>query len=424
MTAHQGCGEVTLGASRPRNGGARQQGRALTRRAVSLCFFVNGAVLASWVPHIPDLKTRLGLSDGGLGFLLLAMAVGAILALPAAGWIIGRLGSRLVTSMSAAALSISIILPALAPDVASSWAALALLGACNATLDVAMNAQGVLVEELYRRPIMSSFHAFFSLGGLAGAGGAATAMAAGASVRTHVVAVALLGLGAVCVASKHLLSSAPVHGHGGPIFALPPAALLGLGLLTFCALLAEGAMADWSAVYLRDSLGARPAFAAMGFASFSLAMAAGRIAGDRLARLIGSGPLLRFSGALAASGLATSLLVGRPAIALLGFGLVGLGVANLIPILFSAAGRTQGIAAGLALAAVATTGYVGYLVGPPLIGLAAEATGLRAALAIVCLACALVAVGARIVAPPRATLASPQIPSSETITPHREATHA
>ena len=399
-------------------------GLATARRAVSLCFFLNGAVIASWLPHIPGLKTRLGIGDGGLGLLLLSMAAGAVVALPAAGWLIGRFGNRVVTSTSAAALSIAVVLPVLAPGVATCTIALALLGAGNATLDVAMNAQGVMVEGGYEREIMSSFHALFSLGGLAGAGGATTAMVAGVSPLVHLVIVALLSLAAVRVAVGRLLPSVPVRTHAGPIFVLPPAGLLGLGLLTFCALLAEGAMGDWSAFYLRDSFGTTTALAATGFAAFSLAMALGRLAGDRLAQHTGAAQLLRLSGALAGGGLAMSLLVGHPAIALLGFGLVGLGVANLIPILFSAAGRTRGIPPGPALAAVATTGYFGFLASPPLIGLAAEAAGLPTALAIVCVACALIAAGGGIIPPPRATLATAQTVASEAITRTQEATHA
>lgn len=396
----------------------------LARRAVSLCFLLNGAVLASWLPHIPDLKTRLALSDGGLGLLLLAMAVGATVALPLAGWLIGRVGSRVVTSTSAAALSAAVVLPVLTPGVASSVAALALLGVCNATLDVAMNAQGVIVEDGYGRPIMSSFHALFSLGGLVGAGGAASAMAVGVSGGTHVVVVALLSLAALCVALPSLVPTPPIRSHGGPVFVVPPPALLGLGLLAFCALVAEGAVGDWSAVYLRDSLRATPATAAMGFATFSLAMALGRFAGDRLARRLGPRLLVRLSGTLAAGGLALSLLVGKPAVALLGFGLVGLGVANFIPILFSAAGRTQGVQAGTAIAAVATTGYTGYLAGPPLIGLMADAAGLPAALGSVCVACALVAAGAALIPPPRLGPAPAAGSAEETFTRTTEGSHA
>jgi MFS family permease len=386
--------------------GARGSGLGPARRAVSLCFLLNGVVIASWLPHIPDLKSRLAIGDGALGLLLLAMAAGAIAALPTAGWLIDRMGSRVVTATSAAALSLAVVPPVLSPSVATSAAALALLGACNATLDVAMNAQGVMVEHGYGRPIMSSFHALFSLGGLLGAGGAAAIMAAGLSATTHVIAVALLSLAAVGVAARSLMPAPRMRDRGGSVFVLPPSALLGLGLLTFCALLAEGAVGDWSAVYLRDSLGTTPAAAAFGFAAFSLAMTLGRLAGDSLARRLGGRRLLRLSGALAAGGLCLALLLGQPAVALLGFGLVGLGVANLIPVLFSAAGRARGMKAGTAIAAVATTGYCGYLAGPLLIGLAADAAGLPAALGIVCAACALVATGAAFISPPRDVPAS------------------
>jgi len=283
-----------------------------------------------------------------------------------------------------------------------------------------MNAQGVLVEESYARPIMSSFHALFSLGGLLGAGGAAVAMAAGLSAITHLALVALLGLAAIGLAAAHLVPTPRSPGPAQAWFVAPPVALLGLGLLAFCALLAEGAMGDWSAVYLRDSLGTPAATAAMGFAAFSLAMALGRLVGDALARRLGGPRLLRVSGSLAAAGLSIALLVGQPGVALLGFGLVGLGVANLIPVLFSAAGRT-GADAGTAIAAVATTGYLGYLAGPPLIGLAADAAGLPAALGIVCLACALVAVGAALIPPPRDLPAPPA--TREAVTSNVEGYH-
>jgi len=371
-----------------------QRAATRSRRAVAVFFFINGAAIASWVPHIPDLKSRLGIGDGGLGLILLGMAVGAVIALPISGWLVGRLGSRMVTSAAGIGLCATVVLPVLTPDVASTVVALALLGAWNATLDVAMNAQAVLVEKEYRRPIMSSFHALFSLGGLAGAAGAAGAMSLGMGAWTHVTTVAVLALSAVAMALGRLLPSRPAQGRVDPAFPRPSAALLGLGLLTFCALLAEGAMGDWSAVYLRDSLRSTPAVAAMGFAAFSLAMAIGRLSGDQLAQRLRPAGLLRVSGTLAGAGLAASLLIGHPSAAIVGFGLVGLGVANLVPILFSAAGRAPGLPAGRALAAVATTGYCGYLAGPPVIGLAAELAGLPLALATVSVACGLVAAGA------------------------------
>jgi len=392
------------------------------RCAVSACFLLNGAVIASFVPHIPGIKARLTLSDGQLGWLLLAMGAGAVIALPLAGWLVARAGSRAVTTGSAAALSLAVVLPVLCPGVASTAAALALLGASNATLDVAMNAQGVLVESAWRRPIMSSFHALYSVGGLVGAGGAALAMAGGLNAPSHVTLVAVLSLVAIAMAKSSLFPSKR-RAATGPVFVWPPAALLGLGALSFCALLAEGAMGDWSAVYLRDAVGTTPAFAALGFATFSLAMALGRCTGDGLARRLGSSRLLQLSGVLAAVGLAASLLRGTAFVSLIGFGLVGLGVANLIPVLFSAAGRAPGIAPGTGIAAVATTGYIGYLAGPPLIGLAAETTGLPAALGIVCAACVVIAGGAPFLLPSRAAPAAPEHQGAGGTSLTSEATH-
>ncbi|PYO02345.1 MAG: MFS transporter, partial [Candidatus Rokuibacteriota bacterium] len=230
-----------------------------------------------------------------------------------------------------------------------------------------------------------------SLGGLAGAAVAGLIAFAGIGAMSHVAATALVGGAVVLIALRALVVVRPSP---SAAFARPTRELLGLGVLALCALLAEGAMADWSAVYLMDARGASQGAAAAGFAAFSLAMAAGRFGGDRVALRFGALNLLRMSGGLAAVGLFLALMVREPLIAIAGLGLVGLGVANLIPVLFSAAGRANGVAPGPALAAVATTGYVGFLAGPPLIGIAAELTGLPAALGIVVLACVGVAVAA------------------------------
>jgi len=354
-------------------------------------FFINGAVLASWVAHIPAVKAEHGIGDGGLGLVLLSMALGSVLTLPIAGWLIARRGSGVMTTAAALAFSLALPLPIISPTVSLAVLTLALLGGCNALLDVSMNTQAVAIEEGYRRPILSSFHGLFSVGGVAGASLASGAMALGIRPVWHVLGVAAVAVAVVAGVAGDFLSS---KGRPDPVFVRPPAALVGLGLLTFCGLLTEGAMADWSAVYLHDALGAPPATAATGFAAFSLAMAAGRFGGDALARRLGPRLLLRTSAAVAAAGLGGALLLGRTPAAIVGFGLVGLGIANVIPVLFSAAGRVQGTPRGTAMAAVATTGYGGYLVGPPLIGLAAEGTSLPVALGIVCAACALIAAGA------------------------------
>ena len=360
------------------------------RVAVGAVFFVNGLVLASWLPHIPAVKAAHGISDGQLGLVLLCMALGAMLALPVAGFLVGRLGSRLMTSTTALALCAALPLPLLAPRVEALGLVLVLFGAANATLDVSMNAQAVAVEARWGQAIMSSFHALFSLGGLAGAALAGVAMAAGVGDVTHVVVTALACVGAVAACLPFLLPS-PAAGSPGPVFARPRGALLALGVLAFCGLIAEGAMGDRSAVYLHDTLGSSPALASAGFAACSLAMAAGRFGGDALVRRYGAARVLRASSTVAAIGLVGALLLGTPASGVVGFGLVGLGVANVIPILFSAAGRVPGTPPGVGIAAVATTGYFGFLVGPPVIGMVADVTGLRVALGIVAGLCAYIA---------------------------------
>ena len=362
-----------------------------SRCAVSALFFVNGAVVASWVPYVPMVKQRLGIGDGHLGVVLLFMAIGALGALPFAGALVSGLGSRAVSVGAAMGLCLTLPLPVLAPTPFLLALALLIFGPFNSTLDVAMNAQAVEVEQCRGRPIMSSFHALFSLGGLAGAAVAGLIAFAGIGAMSHVAATALAGSAIVLIALRALIVVRPSP---SAAFARPTRELLGLGVLALCALLAEGAMADWSAVYLMDARGASQGAAAAGFAAFSLAMAAGRFGGDRVALRFGALNLLRMSGGLAAVGLFLTLMVREPLIAIAGLGLVGLGVANLIPVLFSAAGRANGVAPGPALAAVATTGYVGFLAGPPLIGIAAELTGLPAALGIVVLACVGVAVAA------------------------------
>lgn len=375
------------------------------RYAVGVIFFVNGAVLASWVPHIPEVKALHGLSDGALGGVLLALAAGAILAMPVAGRLIGRFGSRTMTTFAALSFPVLLPLPLVSPNVTGLAAALFVLGAANGTLDVSMNAQGLAIERCSDRPIMSSLHALFSVGGLVGAAVASGVMALGIGRVAHALVVSGVAFACVGAAVPRLLTVEPAR--NDPTFVRPSRALLGLGGLAFLGLLAEGAMADWSAVYLHDTLGTSGSVAADGFAAFALAMALGRFAGDRLAARFGSAFLLRASSGLAALGLAVALAVGTPLVAIAGFGAVGFGIANIIPVLFRAAGDVPGVAPGVALAAVATTGYAGFLAGPVLIGCTAELMGLPMGLTLVSVACAVIALGGGIATSGAATETSP-----------------
>ena len=374
-----------VGASGARE--AERDGAAprAARLAVMAFFFVAGASLGNWFPRIPEVQRDLALSDGELGIALFGPAVGALAAMPTTGWLIARWGSRPVTWVAALALCAALPLPTVAPGLLLLILALVAVGASNGVLDVAMNAQAVAVEHRYRRPIMTTFHGVFSVGALAGAATGGLVAGQGIDPTPHLIGVAIVCAGAVVLAAPRLLPAGVDAGGAGPAFARPSRALAGLGIVAFCVLLGEGAVADWSAVYLRNTLDTSAELAAGGFAAFSLTMAAGRFLGDWLTARLGPVAIVRFGGALAAVGLGLALLVGRPVAGLIGFACVGAGLACAFPVVLSAAGRTPGLAAGTAIAAVATAGYSGFLVGPPLIGLAAEVAGLRVGLGLVAL---------------------------------------
>lgn len=368
------------------------------RLAVAAVFFVGGAAFANWVTRIPEIQQKLELSNGALGVALLGTAVGALLSMPITGWLVTRVGSRSVTKLAALTYCMALPLLALAPNFLLLTIALMLFGALYGALDVAMNAQAIAVERRYRRPIMSSFHAWYSVGGMAGAASGGVVASVGIAPVPHLLGAALL-LGIVAfIASRRLLTLAGVSIKSQePVFVLPPRSLIGLGVVAFCSMLGEGAIADWSALYLRSSLEAEPGVAAGGFAVYSLAMAICRFIGDWLTQRLGSVKIVRFGGAIAATGLLLSLLIAQPMAALIGFACVGVGLSCIVPTVFSAAGRTSGIPPSVALAAVTTTGYFGFLIGPPLIGFVADFLTLRVALSIVVITSAIIAVLAQTV---------------------------
>jgi fucose permease len=364
-------------------------------------FFVNGAAMATWLPLIPSVQQKLDLSPSELGLALLGVAVGAVLSIPSSGWLVGRAGGRRVVTL--AAVMCCVILPFLpvAPDLALLTVALVLFGAALGSMDVAMNIHGSVVEGVYRRPLMSTFHGFYSIGGFAGAAVSSGLAAVGVAPFDRALWPALVLAAAAIVGHRSLPPEQP-RTQSAP----PPLArrvrrlswpLAALGIMAFCSFMAEGASGDWSALYLHKSLGAGAAFAATAFAAFSIAMAVGRLSGDWLTSRLGATLLVRGGGALAGCALTATLLIGRPSVAIVGFGLVGLGLANVVPTLFSAAGRSKAIPPRLAIAAVAAAGYTGLLAGPPLIGFAAQAFTLTRALIAVVVSCGIIAVLATMV---------------------------
>ena len=378
------------------------------RLAVLAAFFVNGLLLATWVSRIPAIQTKLSMGEGTLGLVLMGISAGVIVALSMAGGLVGRFGSRAVTLAGGVGLCIVMPLPALMSTPFTLFAALFIFGAFLSTMDVAMNAQAVAVEQRAEKPLMSSFHAAFSIGGLAGALLGAGIVALGAGISTHFLLVALLSLVALLLSGRYLVHDSGEEQEGGAIFRLPPRALWGLGAVAFCVAIGEGTMGDWSGVYLAGEIGTTAAFAALGFAAFSLTMTLGRLTGDWLATRFDAVRVVRYGGLLASLGLLTAVFTSNQYVVLLGFAAVGAGVANGIPLAFSAAGKFPGMTPSAGIAGVATIGYAGFLAGPPLIGLIAEATSLRVALFLAALLVGTLIFSAQAVQPRPQTLAPAQ----------------
>jgi predicted MFS family arabinose efflux permease len=354
-----------------------------SRSAITAVFFVNGALLASWVSRIPAISHRTGATPGLLGLALLAPAVAAMITLPWVGRVLPGRSTRSFCRFGMVGLMAAIILPALARTVPVLALALVAAGVASAMLDVAMNAQGVSIERRSPRPLLSSLHAAFSFGGFAGAGVGALAAALHVAPLPHLVgAAALFGIpgtaATVWLLPRTEEADAGAH-HPKLRWRRLPRRLVMIGVAAFFCLMAEGGAADWSAKLVHDDLTGSAAAGALAFAAFSVAMAVGRLLADRLWSRWGASGLLRRSGTLAAAGFAAGIAIGTTTSALAGFAALGLGLSGVIPTLFRSSAEEPGVPTSSALAAVASLGYVGFLVGPPLIGSIAQLTTLRAA---------------------------------------------
>lgn len=348
------------------------------RVADALVFAILGAVFATWAVRIPAIRASLGLSSGDIGLALLGLACGSIAGLATSGALVSRYGGQRVIRVGLSVYCLTLPAIALSGEFGVLIGILVIFGFGKGLIDVAANAQGVRIERSYPGQIMGSFHALFSGGGLVGAGLGAVATGLGLSVQTHFALIGMTLLVSGLLLSAWLLS----HDSGsttGPTFALPSRKLAGFCAIGFCALFIEGVGNDWSAVFLETSAGASATVAALGFAAFSLMMMIGRFLADRAVARVGSRRFLRMTAVVAAAGLGLTL-VAQTVISLAGFGLLGLGLAGVMPVAMSMAGNHDPEApTEPAIAAVSTTGYGGFAVGPVIIGLIAEATSLRVA---------------------------------------------
>jgi predicted MFS family arabinose efflux permease len=363
---------------------AAPTGRTLVHAAWALRaqFFVSGALFSTWGVHVPTVKAHYGLGERALAIAMLAAGLGAIIALTQAGRVVGRHGPRGVTLITGLVCCACIAALIAFDSYVSLLIVMLAYGIAASLMDVSINAEATEIERLAARPLMSGFHGMFSLGGMAGAAVGSALPQAGVSAQQHLLGAAIACLIAIVAGCSAMLRMEATPAGAHPL-SLPRGALALIGALAAMGLVAEGAMYDWSVLFMKQELKSDASTAALAYASFSAAMAAGRFGGDAVRARLASVALLRISGVLAAAGMALALLVPNPMVALVGFALVGLGLSNVVPVLFSAAAQVPGVTAAHGIAAVSSVGYLGMMAGPPIIGVIAESSSLTIGLSTV-----------------------------------------
>lgn len=346
------------------------------RWAVAAMFFVNGFVTGSWAPQIPVFLTRLQISEFTLGLLILLFGVGALIAMPVSGYLMSRHGSRKAMVGFACIVVVALLLVALAPNVPVAAMTMLVFGGSIGAMDVAMNANAVAVEKKLSRAVMSSSHGFWSLGGFAGGG------IGGFAIQTyghlaHAAAVSVIAIVILAIAVRHVVTEdKPVTHEHHHKFALPKTPTVYLvGLMALFAMVPEGAVLDWAALYMKQELGTDLATAGLAYALFSGAMALMRFAGDGVRNRFGAVKTMRISSLVAAAGMLVAAVSPWPPLAIVAFAVCGLGIANVVPIIFSAGGNQPGMPSGVGMSVVTTMGYSGILLAPSAIGFAAEHAG-------------------------------------------------
>lgn len=351
--------------------------------ATRAVFLVAGLAMAAWAPLVPFAKARVGVEDGMLGLMLLCLGLGSIVAMPVTGVLASRFGCRAVIVASAIAAAAVLPFLALVDTVPALAITLALFGASVGTVDVAMNIQAVMIEKDSGRNMMSGFHGLFSLGGIVGAGGVSVLLGAGVEPLTATLAISALLLALLVVSFSGLLPYGNREVGDTPLFVLPQGIVIFIGLLCFLVFLGEGAILDWSAIFLIGTHMVDPAQAGFGYTMFAIAMTVGRLTGDRIVKSLGGMKVVVGGSLVAAAGFLLAVFAPTQPLAFVGFLLVGVGASNIVPVLFTAAGRQARMPASLAIAAITTLGYAGILVGPAAIGFIAQQWSLSVAFVLV-----------------------------------------
>ncbi|ALW84841.1 MFS transporter [Hymenobacter sedentarius] len=358
--------------------------RKAHRLAVGALFFLLGLCFASWASRIPSVQQRMGISEAQLGLLLLALPIGQLLSLPLTGWLVAKEGSRKVVLWGVGLYATALLGLGWASSLYQLLPCLVLFGVGGNLTNISVNTQAVGVERLYKhKPIMASFHGLWSLAGFAAAAVGSFMIGHAITPGWHFVLIALFIMAGLAVSAGYTVREDTGVDPNQPIFVKPDKELLGLGAIAFCALICEGAMFDWSGVYFKKVIQADKAWVGAGYTAFMSTMALGRFGADWLAARLGAKRVIQLSGLLTATGLLIAVLLPTLVTAMLGFLLVGFGTSSVVPLVYSAAGRSKHMSAGMALASVSTIGFLGFLLGPPVIGLVAGATSLRVSFALI-----------------------------------------
>jgi fucose permease len=368
------------------------------RQACRTLFFALGMLAGIWGVHIPSVKVQYQLDEALLSTVLLCAGLGAVASLFVAGRLIERLSPRNAAAVAMCVMCVGLALVLHWPSVWTLLPFMLMFGAAMSLFDVSINAEGTILETLSKKAILGGLHGMFSVGGMAGAALAAALLKAEVSAATQLwVLPGLIAL-MVVLASRGFLRAHPAEGPAEEEkahFAWPRGVLLLIGVMIFLGMTAEGVMYDWSVLYLKQELGVPQAQAGVGFAVFSAAMAVARFGGDYLRARYSEPFLLRWGAAVSAVSMLITLLVGHVGVAYVGYAGVGIGLALIVPILFSAATRAPGVSRAAAIASVSSVGYAGFLIGPPLIGGIAHLTNLTVAMGVIVLMSGLLAVGGR-----------------------------
>ena len=357
----------------------------LPRLAISIYFFFSGLVFSSWVSRIPHIKDEFGFNEAELGGILFMLPLGSLAALPISGWLVQKFSSRVIGLLSILLYTVLLYGIAAAEQVFQLSFTLFLFGVVGNFCNIALNAQGLSIQERINKPILSSLHAMWSLGAFVAAAISGWSMKMGYSTDLHFLLVAVLASFVALVLVYLFVDDVVDDGREQKIFVLPNRSLLLLGVICFCVAMTEGAMADWSSLYYRQVANEMHNVSTAGYTAFAFCMATGRFVGDFFIHRFGHSRVLKFNGGLILTGIVLALTVSIPAVVILGFALVGFGVSSGIPIVYMLSAKNKTMAPAAALAAVSSLGFTGFLIGPPIIGFIAQLTGLRYALTIVAL---------------------------------------